>query len=150
MYILLRHNRLWYSVNVTVIGTGKPKYSCDPHYFGGLDQTRNISEVCVCFLWMHLVCLLIHLCSLDPLQLSPLSSPPPCTQRTKNESPVDSPGSPVLSQDGQATSSEVLSCYYCQNSGYSGRAQLLEERLCDLQGLFPIWPFTAKACWFVV
>lgn len=75
----------------------------------------------MCFLWMHLVCLLIHLCSLDPLQLSPLSSPPPCTQRTKNESPVDSPGSPVLSQDGQATSFEVLSCYYCQNYGYSGR-----------------------------
>lgn len=27
--------------------TGKPKYSCDLFYCGGLDQLRNISEVCL-------------------------------------------------------------------------------------------------------
>ena len=95
MYILLRHNRLWYSVNGTVIGTGKPKQMCVTRFTVMSALLRGLERN-----WKDLRGLPAH------------------------------PSMAAL--------------------GYSGRAQLLEERLCDLQGLFPIWPFTAKACWFVV
>lgn len=62
-----------------------------------------------------------------------------CFWGTKNESPIDFPGSPVISHDSHTPLFEATSRYYCQSYGYCCRKDKIKtldtlERFLDLLG----------------